>query len=145
MWAHLKDLMHNGQRFGWPIVRNYHAIWLQHIEQGRATWGDEATRLDLPRSLVLHRLAPNAEPSPTPVSSSQTASRGTRHTGNPHVAYLGDRACAAFNRGTCTPNAGHPTDLYVCSHCLKTTRRLWDHPELTCRNAKNGQRGATSN
>ena len=49
MWAHLKDLMHDGQRFRWPIVRNYHAVWLQHIEQGRATWGDEVTRLDICR------------------------------------------------------------------------------------------------
>ena len=57
--------------------QNYHAVWLQHIEQGRATWGDEVTRLDLRRSLVWYRLAPSIEPSPAPVSSSQTASQGT--------------------------------------------------------------------
>ena len=77
IWAHLKDLMHNGQRFVWPVIRNYHAVWLQHIEQWRATWGDEVTCLDLRSSLVWHRLAPSAEPSLTPVSSSQTASWGT--------------------------------------------------------------------
>ena len=66
MWAHLRDLMHDGECFGWPIVRNYHAIWLQHIEQGRATWGDEVTRLNVCRSLVWYRLAPSAQPSSTP-------------------------------------------------------------------------------
>ena len=30
MWAHLRDLMHDGECFGWPIVRNCHAVWLQH-------------------------------------------------------------------------------------------------------------------
>ena len=40
MWAHLRDLMHDGQRFGWPTVRTFHAVRLQHIEQGRATWRD---------------------------------------------------------------------------------------------------------
>ena len=38
MWAHLRDLMHDGQCFGWPTVRTFHAARLQHIEQGRATW-----------------------------------------------------------------------------------------------------------
>ena len=133
MWVHFRDLMHDGQRFGWPAIRNFHGVWLQHIEQGRATWGDEVTRLDLRRSLVWHRLAPSAEPSSTPVSTSQAPSRGPRRTDNPCVAHIGDQACVAFNQGTCTSNAGHPADLHVCSHCLKTTRRLWNHPELICR------------
>ena len=36
MWVHLKELMEDGECFGWPTVRAYHAVWLQHIEQGRA-------------------------------------------------------------------------------------------------------------
>ena len=143
MLAHLRELMHDGQRFGWPTVRNYHAVWRQHIEQGRATWGDEVTSLDLRRSLVWHR--PSAEHSSTPVRTSQAPSRSSRRTGNPFVAYTGDRACVAFNQGMCTSNTGHPADLHVCSHCLKTARRLWNHPELTCRSSKNGPWGAASN
>ena len=64
MWAHPRDLMHDGQHFGWPIVRTFHAVWLQHIEQGRATWCDEVTRIDLRRSLVWHKLAPSSQLSP---------------------------------------------------------------------------------
>ena len=37
MSAHLKELMEDCGIFGWPTVRAYHAMWLQHIEQGRAT------------------------------------------------------------------------------------------------------------
>ena len=71
MSAHLRGLMHDGQRFGWLTVRTFHAVWLQHIEQGRATWGDEVTRIDLCRSLVWHRLAPSSKPSPPPAPAPQ--------------------------------------------------------------------------
>ena len=52
VWAHLRDLMHNGQHVKWPTVRTFHSVWLQRIEQGRATWGDEVTHIDLRRSIV---------------------------------------------------------------------------------------------
>ena len=35
--AHLKELMEDDKHFGWPTVRANHAMWLQQIEQGRAT------------------------------------------------------------------------------------------------------------
>ena len=43
MSAHLKEIMEDCETFRWPMVRAYHAVWLQHLEQGRATWDDEAT------------------------------------------------------------------------------------------------------
>ena len=51
-------MMEDGDTFVWPMIRVYHAVWLQHLEQGRAIWDDEATRLKLHRSLVWHRIAP---------------------------------------------------------------------------------------
>ena len=65
MSAHLKEIMEDGETFGWPTVRAYNAVWLQHIEQGRATWDDETTWLKLHRSLMSHRMAPSSRPSPT--------------------------------------------------------------------------------
>ena len=41
----------------WPVVRAYHAVWLQHLEQSRATWEDDGIRLMLKRALVWHRVA----------------------------------------------------------------------------------------
>ena len=52
MSAHFKELMEDGEWFGWPMVKAYHSVWLQHIEQGRATYDDEPTNLKLCRSLV---------------------------------------------------------------------------------------------
>ena len=34
MLDHLQELMEDGEHYGWPVVRAYHASWLQHIEQG---------------------------------------------------------------------------------------------------------------
>ena len=69
--AHLKEVSEVGATFGWPMVRAYHAMWLLHQKQGRATWDDETTRLKLLRVLVLHRMAPSSHPSPTPATSYQ--------------------------------------------------------------------------
>ena len=41
MLSHLQKLMEDVEWYGWPAVRTYHGIWLQHIEQGQAAWGDE--------------------------------------------------------------------------------------------------------
>ena len=51
---HLQELMEDGEHYGWPVVRAYHATWLQHIEQGRAAWEDDAVKLKLQPALVWH-------------------------------------------------------------------------------------------
>ena len=71
MSAHLKEIMEDGETFGCPMGRAYHTVWLQHLEQGRATWDDEITRLKLHRALVWHRMAPSSQPSPTPATTPQ--------------------------------------------------------------------------
>ena len=45
MLDHLQELMEDWEHYGWPVVRAYHVAWLQHIEQGRVAWGDEAVIL----------------------------------------------------------------------------------------------------
>ena len=41
MAIHLQEMMEDGETFGWPVVRAYHAAWLQVLapapEQGRVT------------------------------------------------------------------------------------------------------------
>ena len=32
MLTHLQELMEDGEKYGWPAARAYHAAWLQHIE-----------------------------------------------------------------------------------------------------------------
>ena len=43
MSALLEELIEDDETFRWPTVRDYYAVWLQHIEQGGATWDDETT------------------------------------------------------------------------------------------------------
>ena len=57
MTIHLHEIMEDGEIFRWPVVQAYHAAWLKHLEQGRATWEDDVTRFKLGRPLVWHRVA----------------------------------------------------------------------------------------
>ena len=60
MLSHLQWLMADGEVYGWPVVLAYHAAWLQHLEQGRAMWGDDDTKLKLRHACVWHRVALNS-------------------------------------------------------------------------------------
>ena len=73
MVAHLQEMVGDVETFGWHMVRAYHAVWLQHQEQGRVTWNDEATRLKLCRALVWHRIAPSSQPSAKPATKTPQA------------------------------------------------------------------------
>ena len=35
LW-HLQELMEDAEAYGWRSVKNYHSVWLQQLEQGRA-------------------------------------------------------------------------------------------------------------
>ena len=37
--THLQEMMEDGEAYMWPIVRSYHAAWLQHMEQGKGHMG----------------------------------------------------------------------------------------------------------
>ena len=39
MLIHLQDLMEDGKAYGWSVVLSYQVAWLQHLEQGSASWG----------------------------------------------------------------------------------------------------------
>ena len=32
MATHLQEMMEDGETFGWPLVKAYHAVWFQHLE-----------------------------------------------------------------------------------------------------------------
>ena len=44
MNSHLQDPMEDGEAYRWPVVRDFHCTWLQHIEMGKATWDDHTTQ-----------------------------------------------------------------------------------------------------
>ena len=52
MLLHLQELMEDADTYGWEAVRIYHAAWLQFLEQGCVSCGDEDKKLKLYRALV---------------------------------------------------------------------------------------------
>ena len=75
MLTHLQELIEDGECCRCLAVRAYHATWLQHIEKGWATWGDEDMKIKLRQALVGHWVVPvrsSAFPSGIPSANSQT-------------------------------------------------------------------------
>ena len=144
MDVHLHEMMDDWKTFRWPVGRAYQAVWLQHLEQGRAIWNDEVTMLKLRRAVVLHRIAPRPQPSATPdTNTPQARTRSPRHTA-PSVSQLnqGTRLVPPTTR-VCVPAT--PADLQVCSYCLQSVQKLCKHTELECKCtvlAKNGPGGS---
>ena len=51
---HLQELMEHAKAYIWTGVRDYHAAWLHHVEQGKAACGDEFKKIKLRRALMWH-------------------------------------------------------------------------------------------
>ena len=39
-YNHLQKLMEDVEVYGWKVLKDYYAAWLQIMEQGLAAWGD---------------------------------------------------------------------------------------------------------
>ena len=154
MLVHLRALLQDVDVYGWRVVRDYHAAWLQLLEQGWATWMDEGERTELRRLMVWSKPSLTSKSNTPPA---QTTSMGFQHSfyvnhgrwGKtnyvPHMAKTGDRACFAYNRGSCQSQSAHPADQHVCTYCLRVAQQLCRHPEGRCNwkaaAAKNGDGG----
>ena len=86
MLNHLQELIEEVEHYGWPMVRAYHATWLQHIEHGRVAWGDTAVKLKLhlpwcgimswpPQTLLRPTQPPHSWPVPTNLAKLRSGSR----------------------------------------------------------------------
>ena len=45
MLRHLQELFKDVEVYSWIVVRVYHVAWLQLLEQGQVTWGDDTKRV----------------------------------------------------------------------------------------------------
>ena len=52
MLRHLWALLQDVDVYVWRGVREYHAAWLQLLEQGQATWKDDGVTTELRRLMV---------------------------------------------------------------------------------------------
>ena len=66
MLQHMQELMEDAESYGWELIRAYHAIWLQQLEQGRVSWPDEEKKMKYHRALVWHHVMATAKPISAP-------------------------------------------------------------------------------
>ena len=126
---HLQQLMEYMEVYSWEAIRACHAIWLQQLELGRVTWANEVVKMKYRRALIWHQVM--APPQPTAAPHRQNCQQ-------PQQAYRkaegkpGDRACVAYNKGTCSDNFSHSQDLHVCTYCLASIKCICYHFEQFC-------------
>ena len=134
MTIHLQEMMEDGKTFRWPVVHAYHVAWLQHLEQGRATWDYEATRLKLRRVFFWHSVVPPPEPhlsADQPTQQPTASTRAQRCTGpSSDPGQPGDRACADYNKWLYVTNDSRSTRVQFLPH---SAQRLSNHREQHCR------------
>ena len=136
MLIHFQELMEDADMYGWRAVVDYHAGWLQHLEQGRAACGDKDKKTQLRWALVWN--CPVINPKAN-INASTTLQVTQAAAGQPRTAYVsqqvkpGDNACHAYNAGKCMDNSTHPLELYVCQFCLTAAHCLCKHMELVCK------------
>ena len=72
MLLHLQALMEDVEFYGWRIIWEYHAAWLQLLEQCQATWGD-STKKDKLRQPLVWSKTPQPQASHTQWGNSSAA------------------------------------------------------------------------
>ena len=151
MYNHLQELMEEVETYGWKVVSDYHAAWLQLMEQGRATRGDTNRKEKLRRLMVWCKPALGAKQAATPGAPAWQQPTTQPQPYRSRYGYIiqpskpGDKACMSYNQGACHNNTSHPLDFHVCAFCLRTAHKLCKHPETQCKckegDKKNGAGG----
>jgi len=114
----LRNLMADAMKYNWELVRSYHGMLLQMIEQGRFSWGQDTTFL---REQNLRA------PLPTNIQTNTQQHQ--------------DRAvffCAGYQTGACYEvaaehDSNQGTVHHVCAYCLRRAGKSCYHPEMDCK------------
>ena len=66
MLTHLRELFEDVDVYGWKVVQEYHAAWLQLLEQDQVAWKDKGKRAHLRRLMVWSKPSVSSRFSHTP-------------------------------------------------------------------------------
>ena len=109
---HLQALMEDSEIYSRRAVDDYHVSWLQQIEQGHDSRRDSDKKTKFRRTLVWNRPVPSPKSSMNSPILFRHTTQASRDRGKGGYFSLpskpGDRACQAFNQGTCKDNSYHP-------------------------------------
>ena len=99
----------------WDIARGANAVVYQSLEQDRLQWTD-TSEVDKLLSLYTQRVN---------VSEASRSFNSTRKV-----------TCTHYNAGRCIKEGDHvregTTYRHICSHCFRTVKRAYNHPEAEC-------------
>ena len=114
MAVHLNMLMRDAIDFTWQNVRNFHGVFLAHLEMKRLTWHEDASIQNLRASYVL-----NVPHGTTPQRNDRDASE---------KRYM----CTTYQDRKCAHDQGHKTargfQHHACAHCFQATGHTYPHP-----------------
>jgi hypothetical protein len=136
---YLADLMADCRVRSWEKVRDFHAVWMQELEQGEATWD---TSIELLGVIKLRHLYLDAE------NTKRSGGRESRHESKGADKFTrrskptdGGKApmvtCRAYNEGSCEYELSHGNQKHACANCAKKRDRYFPHPLSECRKSKN--------
>jgi len=135
---HLQALMADTSRFTWPQVRDFHAVFLQQVEQGNMSWtGRKGDVRDLKMDHLYLQTSSESSHSPKPDTSAPTRTAPARgqSTAAPKVQAT-TTCCAAYNTAEgCSTGSSHRGARHSCAHCFQVLGYHYGHPRSTCRRA----------
>ena len=135
MYNHLQEILQDVEVYGWKVVKDYHAAWLQLMEHGQAAWGDAAKKEKLQQLLAWCKPtlgAKHADPTGAPARQqcpSQAQCCRSRFGYISQPSKPGDKACLSFNWDTCHTTASNSwtymsgPSVYAWSTSCPTTPR----------------------
>ena len=123
MFDYVINLLDDATDF-WASAKASHAVLLCHMEQSEIAGWDETDKIDRVRTAHAQRHIVGQG------SSQRAQDKGSN----------GDRVfpCVYFNKGACLQKQTHEnkgvTYRHICSHCWNKEGKLFNHPQVECRN-----------
>ena len=113
MACHLQALMVDMELYRWNRVRTFHAVWLNQLEQGRVTWGDEEAKRRFRWTLIWHQAMTTTVVPAIAAHSCSADEADARHKVYNILAKPGSKACVDSIHGDCSDGYAHPGDLHA--------------------------------
>ena len=124
---YLADLMADCRVRSWEKVRDFHAVWMQELEQGEASWDTSRELLGVIklRHLYLHAESMKGA---DPEADSKTTKPSSKDPMAP---------CKDFNsEAGCKYSISHDRQKHCCSYCAQNRDRFFPHSRVDCTSVK---------
>ena len=129
MIEYLTELFQNVCDHSWQAAKGAHLVVITKIEKGLITWGDLKKVNKVRKTYV--RATSNS-------SSGQADSNNVNNKKG--FRKPSSIPCKEYNEDRCSKTGDHDQGLithkHVCTYCMYTNSRLYNHPEAQCNNKR---------